>query len=154
MNFQPAFPAFKQKVEDSFDRQRFMHHVNAKLVDVQPGYCEIEVPYAPELSQQHGYFHAGIIGTVADNTMGYAAFSLMEETSSIVTVEYKINIVSPGDGDKLIGKASVLKKGRTLTVCRTDVFVVKDGKEKLCAAAQATLIELRDQIDSEKNTVK
>ncbi len=127
-----------------------MHHINAKLVEVQPGYCEIEVPYAPELSQQHGYFHAGIIGTIADNTAGYAAFSLMEETSSIVTVEYKLNIVSPGDGEKLIGKASVLKKGRTLTVCRADVYVVKDGNEKLCAAAQASLIELKNKTDTEK----
>ena len=148
MDFQPATEAYKQKVQESFERQQFMHHINAHLVDVQPGYCEIEIPYASELSQQHGYFHAGIIGTLADNTAGYAAFSLMEENSSIVTVEYKLNIMSPGDGDKLIGRASVLKKGRTLTICRSDIFIVKNGVERLCAAAQASLIELRNQTDS------
>lgn len=148
MDFQPAFSGYKQKVQDSFARQQFMHHINAKLTDVQPGYCEIEVLYAPELSQQHGFFHAGIIGTIADNTAGYAAFSLMEETSSIVTVEYKLNILAPGDGDKLIGKATVLKKGRTLTICRSDIYILKNGKEKLCAAAQASLIELKNRPDS------
>ena len=148
MDFQPAFSGYKQKVKESFDRQAFMHHIHAILVEVRPGYCEIEVPYSRELSQQHGFFHAGIIGTVADNTAGYAAFSLMDENSSIVTVEYKLNILAPGDGDALIGRASVLKKGRTLTICRSDIYAVKDGVEKLCAAAQASLIELRDRSDS------
>ena len=144
MEFTPLFSGYRQKVQDSFDRQQFMKHIDATLVDVQPGYCEIEVPYAPELSQQHGYFHAGIIGTIADNAAGYAAFSLMEESSSIVTVEFKLNVMSPGDGDTLIGRGHVLKKGRTLTICRADLYIVKNGQEKLCAASQATLIELRD----------
>jgi len=148
MEFQPAYANYQQKVQDSFDKQQFMKHINAKLLNVQPGYCEIEIPYAPELSQQHGYFHAGIIGTIADNAAGYAAFSLMEESSSIVTVEFKLNVMSPGDGDVLIGKGHVLKKGRTLTICRADVYIVKNGTEKLCAASQATLIELRDQENS------
>ncbi|MDN5203250.1 PaaI family thioesterase [Fulvivirgaceae bacterium BMA10] len=128
-----------------------MKLIKAKLIDVQPGYCEIHVPYDPNLTQQHGFFHAGIISTVADNTAGYASFSLMEENSSILSVEFKLNLISPGDGEMLIGKSNVLKNGRTLTICRSEVFIVKNGKEKLCAAAQSTLIELRDRLDGSES---
>jgi len=147
MEFKPKFAAYKKKVQESFERQNFMHLINAKLIDVQPGFCEIHVPFNSSLTQQHGFFHAGIISTIADNTAGYAGFSLMEENSSILTVEFKLNILSPGDGDLLIGKANVVKSGRTLTICRSEVFVVKDGEEKLCGAAQATLIQLKNSKD-------
>lgn len=147
MTFNPSDKNYKKRVRESFDRQNFMKLINAKLVDVQPGYCEIHVPYDKNLTQQHGFFHAGIVSTVADNTAGYAAFSLMEENSSVLTVEFKINLISPGDGDLLIGKSNVLKNGRTLTICKSEVFIVKDGEEKLCAAAQLTLIELKNSSD-------
>lgn len=143
MNFKPQFPDFRKKVEQSFNQQKFMAFINAKLLDVQPGYCEISIPFHENLTQQNGFFHAGIISTIADNTAGYACFSLMDEQSSILTVEFKINLLSPGNGDLLIGKAHVLKKGKTLSICRSEVFTRKNGKEKLCAAAQATLIELK-----------
>ena len=122
-----------------------MDLIHAQLVAVQPGYCEIHVPFDPTLTQQHGYFHAGVVSTVADNAAGYASLSLMEEHSTILTVEFKLNLLSPGDGEKLIGKAHVLKYGKTLTVCRSEVYVLKDDTEKLCAAGQSTLIELKDR---------
>ncbi|MDH7444391.1 PaaI family thioesterase [Aquimarina sp. 2201CG14-23] len=147
MDFTPKTTKYKQKVEDSFDRQKFMEFISAKLVKVTPGYCEIHIPYNNNLTQQHGFFHAGIIGTLADNTAGYAGFSLMEESSSILTVEFKLNLMSPADGDLLISRSNVLKNGRTLTICRPEVYIVKDGKEKLCAASQSTLIELKDSAD-------
>ncbi len=147
MKFEPSSSNFKKKVEDSFNRQGFMKLINARLIDVKPGYCEIHIPYDLKLTQQHGFFHAGIVSTVADNTAGYAGFSLMEEDSSILTVEFKLNLIAPGDGDILIGRANVLKRGRTLTICRSEVYVVKNGKEKLCAAAQSTLIELKNKSD-------
>ena len=147
MNLEPLTPEFRQKVLDSWDRQKFMNYLNAEMIDVRPGFCEIHLPYSEDLTQQHGYFHAGVISTIADNAAGYASFSLMEETSSILTVEFKLNLMSPGDGEKLVARANVLKSGRTLTVCRADVFAVKDGKEKLCAAAQSTLIQLHNQSD-------
>ena len=147
MEFEPKFIHFKKKVEESFNRQKFMELINAKLVAVRPGFCEIHVPYDLTLTQQHGFFHAGVISTIADNAAGYASFSLMEENSSILTVEFKLNLMSPGDGDLLIGRSNVLKNGKTLTICRSEVFVVKDGEEKLCAAAQSTLIELRNKLD-------
>ena len=148
MEFKPRFADYKKKVEESFSRQKFMELIQAKLVRVKPGYCEIEVPYDLSLTQQHGFFHAGVISTVADNASGYAGFSLMEETSSVLTVEFKLNLLSPGAGDKLIGKASVLKNGRTLTICRSEVFVYKKNIEMLCAASQSTLIELKGKLDA------
>lgn len=147
MNFNPKSSNFKEKVAESFSRQKFMQFIQAELVCVEPGYCEIQIPYQESLTQQHGFFHAGIISTIADNAAGYASFSLMEQESSILTVEFKLNIVAPGDGDLLIGKAQVLKNGRTLTICRSDVFIVKNGEEKLCAASQATLIELKSRTE-------
>jgi uncharacterized protein (TIGR00369 family) len=150
MKFKPRFIDFKKKVEESFNRQKFMELINAKLVDVKPGYCEIHVPYDLSLTQQHGFFHAGVVSTIADNTAGYASFSLMEESSSILTVEFKLNLISPGDGEMLIGRSNVLKKGKTLTICRSEVFVIKNGKEKLCAASQSTLIELKYRSDENK----
>lgn len=147
-DFIPKTADYRSKVRDSFQRQGFMEFIGAELTAVEPGFCEIRLPYREELTQQHGFFHAGLVGTIADNTAGYAAFSLMENTSSILTVEFKLNLMSPADGELLIGRSSVLKHGKTLTICRSDVFVVKDGKEKLCAAAQSTLMELRDRQDS------
>ncbi|GAA3597370.1 PaaI family thioesterase [Flavivirga amylovorans] len=147
MDFKPKFTDFRKKVEESFQRQQFMTLINAKLIDVKPGYCEIQIPYDVTLTQQHGFFHAGIISTIADNAAGYASFSLMEEDSSVLTVEFKLNLMSPGDGDLLIAKANVLKNGRTLTICRSEVFIRKNDKEKLCAASQTTLIELKNKPD-------
>lgn len=149
MEFLPRFPDYKSKVKDSFNRQGFMHHIGAELVKVEPGFCEIHVPYSKELTQQHGFFHAGVISTVADNASGYAGFSLMDEKASVLTVEFKLNLISPGKGDLLIARANVLKNGRTLTICRSEIYVMSDGKEKLCAAAQSTLIELPNQSDGE-----
>ncbi len=147
MEFVPRFEGYRKKVEESFARQGFMTLINAKLVDVNPGFCEIHIPYDRSLTQQHGFFHAGIIGTVADTAAGYASFSLMEEQSTVLTVEYKLNLVAPGDGELLIGRSNVIKNGRTLKICRSDVFVVKNGEEKLCAAAQLTVMELRKRSD-------
>ena len=140
---------FESRVKNSFSRQSFMTHLGAKLVSIKPGYCEIHVPYKKELTQQHGYFHAGVIGTLADNAAGCAAYSLMGSGSSILTVEYKLNLLGPGEGEILMAKSTVLKYGKTLTVCRTDVFVQNNGVEKLCAVAQVTLIELKNKSDGE-----
>ena len=147
MEFTPAFPDYEKKVATSFDRQGFMKHIHATLTKVSPGFCEISIPYSENLSQQHGFFHAGVIGTIADNVAGYAAFSLMAENSSIVTVEYKLNLLAPAHGDLLIGKGHVLKKGKTLTICRADIYIESKGVQKLCAASQATLFELKNTED-------
>jgi len=145
MQFEPKIKNYKQKVEDSFKLQKFMDFIGAKLIKVEPGFCEIHLPYNENLTQQNGYFHAGIISALADNAAGYASLSLMEEDSSVLSVEFKLNLTSPGIGDLLIARANVLKSGRTLSICRSDVFAVKNGVEKLCAASQATLIQVKKE---------
>ena len=147
MKFTPKDKGYKAKVKESFDRQKFMGLIKAKLFKIEPGFCEIHIPYNHTITQQHSFFHAGIVGTIADNSAGYAAFSLMDKNSSILTVEFKLNLISPADGELLIGRSHVLKYGKTLTICRSDVFIVKSGVQKLCAASQSTLIELQNKRD-------
>ena len=147
MKFAPKDIDYASKVKESFDRQKFMKLIGAKLFKIEPGFCEIHIPYDINLTQQHSFFHAGIVGTIADNAAGYAAFSLMDKYSSILTVEFKLNLISPADGELLIGRSHVLKYGKTLTICRSDVFIVSDGMEKLCAASQSTLMELQNRED-------
>lgn len=149
----PANPGFADRVAESFARQAFMSHIGARLTEVSPGRCEIRLPYDPVLGQQHGYFHGGVIGTLADNAGGYAAFTLAPADASILTVEYKMNIVSPGDGEALLARAEVVRPGRTLVVCRSDVFAVKAGQEKLVATALVTLMLLPGRSDGPDATV-
>jgi uncharacterized protein (TIGR00369 family) len=146
--FIPQDPNFEARIRDSFARQKFMHYLGAKLVELHPGYCEIHLPYREELSQQHAYFHAGVIGTIADNTGGYAAFTLLPAGSTILTVEYKLNLLAPGYGELLIGRGQVIKSGRTLAVCRSEINVLKGGRESLCAIATITLLNMAGKPDS------
>ena len=125
MKFVPQDQDFVKRVNESFERQKFMDLLNATLHKIEPGYCEIHIPYRVDLTQQHSFFHAGIVGTVADNAAGYAAYSLMSKTSTILAVEFKLNLLSPADGELLIGKGYVLKYGKTLTVCRSDVYMME-----------------------------
>ncbi len=145
--FQPQNPDFAARVRDSFARQPFMRHVGAVLEIVEPGYCEIHMPYRPELTQQHGYVHGGALATIADSAAGYAAFSLMAAESSVLTVEYKLNLLRPGDGELFIAKGTVVKPGRSLTVVNGDVFAVKDGRELMCLTSIQTLMSLAGQSD-------
>lgn len=145
--FTPPNPKFAERVRSSFARQGFMAYLGADLGAVGPGVCEIRLPYRDELSQQHRYFHGGVIGALADNAGGYAAFTLMGEDDSILTVEFKLNIVAPGEGGFLVARGHVVKAGRTLSVCRSDVFGVAGGAEKLCGTAQMTLLRLADRPD-------
>src|SRR5206468_4145622 len=105
----------------------------ATMTRIEPGLVEIELAYRPELTQQHGFFHAGIATTIADSAGGYAALSLMPANSSVLTVEYKLNLVAPADGERLRAVGLVLRPGRTLTVCELKVLVTKAGVETLCA---------------------
>ncbi len=146
--FTAATPDYKQKVQESFNRQKFMHFINAELLKVEPGYCEIKLPFSENLTQQHGFFHAGVVSTIADNAAGYSAFSLMEATSSILTVEFKINLIAPAKGENLIGKSKVIKSGKTLTICQVEVYAGNDEEYKLCAVAQSTLMQLMNKSDS------
>lgn len=147
LSFRPLDPNYEERVRASFARQQFMEFIGAILMQVRPGYCEIHLPYKEELSQQHGYFHAGAIGTIGDNASGYAAYTLMPADATVLTVEYKLNLLTPGSGELLIARGQVIKPGRTLTVCRSDIFAIKNGQEKLCATALVTLMTLAGKPD-------
>jgi uncharacterized protein (TIGR00369 family) len=137
-----------QHVKDSFARQGLMKHLGAELTALGPGECEIRVPHRPELTQQHGYFHAGVTASIADSASGYAAYSLMPADSSVLTVEYKINLVAPAQGEFLIARGRVLRSGKTLKICAADVFAVNGAEEVLCATSLSTIMALAGQSDS------
>lgn len=137
---QPRNPNEERRVRDSFARQGIMDHLGAKLASVQPGRVVIEAPYRPELSQQHGYFHAGVVATLMDSAAGYAGFSLMPADSAVLSVEFKVNLLAPADGDMLRATGEVIRSGRTLTVCRFDAEVRKNGVWTACATGIQTLM--------------
>ncbi|MBT2896686.1 PaaI family thioesterase [Streptomyces sp. McG3] len=138
-----ACPAVRERVQDSFGRQGLMSHLGARLAHIGPGRVHIVLPARPEVTQQHGYVHAGATGAIADSAGGYAALTLFDEESEVLTVEYKINLLAPAAGDHLEAIGSVLRSGRTLTVCQLEVYGVRaDGPRKLVANGQQTLIRV------------
>jgi uncharacterized protein (TIGR00369 family) len=138
------------RVRESFARQGFMQHLGAELGAVKHGEVEIRVKYRELLAQQHGYFHAGVAASIADSAAGYAAFTTMALDSSVLTVEYKINLMAPAEGHVLVARARVVRAGRTLKVCAADVFGLKNGTETLCATALYTIMELAGHSDKPK----
>ncbi|MEU9118031.1 PaaI family thioesterase [Streptomyces sp. NPDC048483] len=138
-----ASPEVRKRIQASFDRQGLMAHLGARMTHIAPGRVHIVLPARPEVSQQHGYFHAGATSAIADSAGGYAAYTLFPENTEVLTVEYKINLLSPAVGDHIEAVGTVLKPGRTLTVCRLEVFGFQgDGKRKLVAHGQQTLIRV------------
>lgn len=147
MNHQPSDLDFEARVRASFGRQSVMGLIGARLSRVQPGEVEILLPFRDDLCQQHGFFHAGITATVADSASGYAAFTLFPADASVLTSEFKLHLLAPADGEQLRAVGRVLKPGRTLTICETEVFVAKEGREKLCAKLIGTLVLLAGRPD-------
>ena len=133
-------PHFAERVRASFDRQSAMHLIQATLPVVEHGRTEIHLPHWQGVEQQHGFVHGGVVGMIADSAAGYAAMTLVSASASVLTVEYKMNLVAPADGEKLIARGKVVRPGRTLVVTHAEVFAVKDGKEKLCALMQQTIM--------------
>ncbi len=152
--FAPLTPDYAERVKESFARQRVMRLIGAELSEVQPGLVTIRLPFREDLTQQHGFLHAGVITTIVDSACGYAAFSLMPADASVLTVEYKLNLLAPAKGEWFLAKGVVIKPGRTLTVCEGEVFAV-DGNEmnengeerppKRIATMSATMITLIDR---------
>ncbi len=137
-----ADPNVQARIRDSFERQGLMRHLGARLEHIGPGRVHIVLPSRPEVSQQHGYVHAGATSAIADSAGGYAALTLFPADAEVLTVEYRINLVAPASGDHLEAVGTVRKSGRTLTVCHLDVFGVTDGKQSLVATGQQTLIRI------------
>jgi uncharacterized protein (TIGR00369 family) len=134
------WPATEKRVRDSYARQGLMAHIGARLVAVYPGECAIACAPRSELSQQHGYVHAGVIAAIADSAAGYAAMSTAPEGSEVLTVEFKLNLLAPADGELLMARGKVVRAGRTLTVCESTVAALRDGDETQCAIALVTMM--------------
>lgn len=137
-----ASPEVRRRIQDSFGSQGLMSHLGARLSHIAPGRVHIVLPGRPEVTQQLGYFHAGATSAVADSAGGYAAYTLFPEDAEVLTVEYKINLLAPAVGDHIEAIGTVLKCGRTLTICRLEVFAVQDGRQELVATGQQTLIRV------------
>lgn len=147
-DFEPRNPAFAARVAESFGRQNAMALIGARLRAVRAGEVEIELPYRDDLTQQHGFIHGGIVGMIADNACGYAAFSLMPADASIVTVEYKLNLLAPAEGTLFLARGRVLRPGRSLVIAEARVAALKDGREADVAVALATLMALPGKADA------
>ena len=140
----PLNPSFDREVEDSFRRQPIMKLIGARLCLVEPGVVEITLPYRTDLVQQNGYLHAGIVTTIADSACGYAAYTLMPAGSNVLSVEFKLNLLRPAQGETFVARAEVIKAGKTLTVVRADVFAMNESDERrLVATMQGTMICVR-----------
>lgn len=136
-----ANPSFAEEIKSSFTKQSVMSLIGAELTRVEAGLIEITLPYRPDLTQQHGYLHAGIVTTIVDSACGYAAYTLMPAGSEVLSVEFKMNMLRPARGQTFKARAEVIKSGRTLTVARGDVFGIDEsGAQELVATMLATLI--------------
>ena len=147
MSFEPRNPDFEARVRGSFARQAAMGLIGARLTTVEPGRVEIELPVRDDLGQQHGFVHGGIVGMIADSAGGYAAFTLMPVDASVLTVEYKVNMIAPAEGELLVARGEVLKPGRSLSVVRADVWARRGGAETRVAAMQQTLMVMQGMPD-------
>jgi uncharacterized protein (TIGR00369 family) len=131
---------FDARVRESFARQRLMTSIGAVIDEITPGRVVLRLPFRDDLTQQHGFLHAGTIAALADSACGYAALTLMPADADVLSVEFKVNLLSPAKGDAIVARANVIRAGRTIMVCRADVFSLIGAEEKLVAAMQATMM--------------
>ena len=146
-DFKAAMLNYQDRVRESFYKQGMMVRMGAKVSEVRPGFCEVQLPNGLQVLQQHGLFHGGAIAAIVDVAGGYAAYSLFDEDDGILTVEFKVNCIAPARGRKLIARGEVVNPGRTLTVTRGEVIAVEDDKETICALMQQTLMGINERDD-------
>ncbi|HEX5354656.1 MAG TPA: PaaI family thioesterase [Aquabacterium sp.] len=148
--FVPAVPEFADRVRASFARQGAMDTLGARLEEVAPGRVVIAFDWAQGLTQQHGFIHAGLVSTALDSACGYAGFSLMSADAAVLTIEFKINLLAPAKGQHFRAVGTVVKPGRTITVCEGHFYAIDGGREKLAATMGCTLMAVtgRENIQS------
>ena len=142
--FKPS-TGYKEKIIESFNRQGMMKTINASILSIRPGEIELEFPYQSNLTQQHGFIHAGIVSTVLDTACGYAAFSLMPENAAVLTIEFKVNLLSPAKGERFRAVGKVKKLGENITVTEGELFSHVDGGQKTVATMVATIMSVYDR---------
>jgi uncharacterized protein (TIGR00369 family) len=142
---EPLDPNYDARVRASFAKQRLMSTMGARVDEVAPGRVVLRLPFREDLTQQHGFLHAGAIAALADSACGYAALSLMPADAGVLSVEFKVNMLAPAKGEAMIARGDVIRAGRTIMVCRADVFAATGSEEKLVAAMQGTMMVVRDR---------
>lgn len=142
-------PHFAERVRASFDRQNAMALIQASMPVIEHGRTEIHLPHWPGVEQQHGFVHGGVVGMIADSAAGYAAMTMVPASASVLTVEYKMNLVAPADGEKLIARGKVSRPGRTLIVTQAEVYTVKGDQETLCALMQQTIMVMHGKTEKQ-----
>ncbi len=147
MRFEPADPAYEPRVRESFARQQAMATLGARILRIAPGEVDLELPFRADLTQQHGYLHAGIVTTLLDSACGYAAFTLMPAEATVLSVEFKTNLLAPAAGELLLARGRVIRAGRTLTVCEARGVMRRGGQEADVAHMVATLMALHGKPD-------
>lgn len=144
MPFEPEDPHFAARVRGSFERQAAMRTIGATLAEVVPGRVVLGLEHRDELTQQHGFLHAGIVGTALDSACGYAAFSLMPPEAAVLTIEFKVNLLAPARGPSFRVEGEVTKAGRTISVADGRCWSLADGAEpQLVATMTATLMTVQ-----------
>ena len=143
MPHQTSNPNYVDEIKQSFAKQTVMALIGGELTHIEPGVVEISLPYRNDLTQQHGYVHAGIITTIADSACGYAAYTLMPPNSDVLAVEFKVNLMRPAKGETFLARAEVIKSGRTLAVVRADVHAITGAQRELVAIMQGTMMCLQ-----------
>lgn len=136
-------PDFEERVRASFARQKAMETIGAELTIVTPGTVEIEMPYSAALTQQHGFLHAGVISTALNSACGYAAYSMMPANAAVLTIEFKVNLLAPGRGERFLFRGSVTKPGRTIIVADGQAYAFSaEGEAKLIATMTGTMMTI------------
>jgi uncharacterized protein (TIGR00369 family) len=136
-------PDFEARVRASFEKQQFMQTLGARLESVEPGEVTISLPFRADLTQQHGFLHAGAVTSVVDSACGYAALSLMEPGAAVLAVEFKVNLMAPAAGERFVAVGRVVRSGRTLTVCSGEVRALQGDREATVAVMQGTMMSVR-----------
>ena len=140
MTFQPKDPHFAERVRASFVRQRAMHTLGVEITRLAAGEIELAMPYDAAFTQQHGFVHAGIVTMLGDTACGFAALSLMPEDAAVLTTEFKVNLLSPAKGERLIARGKVVRPGKKLMVCLGEVFAEEAGRRKQVALMTASMM--------------
>ena len=139
----PGTPDFAERVARSFARQGLMETIGARLATVRPGEVEIVLDVTPRVSQQHGFVHAGAVSSIADSAAGYAGLTVMPAEAGVLTVEFKINLLAPAAGERLIATGRVVRAGRSIVVAQAEVEAESAGRRKPVALLTATLMAIQ-----------
>jgi len=136
----PLDPQIEQHIRESFARQGLINTLKGEITHISPGELHITAPFDERFTQQDGFLHAGTVTTLMDSACGYAAYTLMPLGSRVLSVEFKVNLLNPAQGESFRAEGRVVKSGKTLSVCEGKLFALQGGQEKLVAIMQATMI--------------